>query len=81
VTFRKKTVFWLSVWERKFKTGFYFTEKTRSGIFGLNVGEDVKKNFQEMKTVGKLFPLLLEIENKEQLEDLKTIIVYKKSLK
>ena len=81
VTFRKKTIFWLSVWEKKFNTGFYFTENTRSGIFDLPVSDEVKTNFQEMKTVGKLFPLLLEIDKKEQLEDLKAIIIYKKSLK
>lgn len=29
VTNKKKTVFWLSLWEIFIKTGFYFTEKTK----------------------------------------------------
>jgi hypothetical protein len=27
VQYKNKTVFWLSVWDRYFKMGFYFTEK------------------------------------------------------
>ncbi|ULQ60863.1 DUF3788 domain-containing protein [Brucepastera parasyntrophica] len=28
IQYKKKTVLWLSVWERFFKTSFFFTEKT-----------------------------------------------------
>ena len=31
-TNKKKTVFWLSVWEGYFQAGFFFTEKTRDGV-------------------------------------------------
>jgi len=81
VTYKKKTVFWLSIWEQYIKTGFYFTENTRSGIFSLQINEKIMQDFEETKTVGKLFPLILNIDTKSQLEDLKEIIKYKKSLK
>lgn len=81
VTYKKKTVFWLSIWEKCIKTGFYFTEKTRLGIFSLQINEKIIRNFEEEKTVGKLFPLVLVLDKKWQLEDLKEIIKYKKSLK
>ncbi len=81
VTYKKKTIFWLSIWEKCIKTGFYFTEKTRLGIFSLQINEKIIQNFEEEKTVGKLFPLVLVIDKKWQLEDLIEIIKYKKSLK
>ena len=81
VNYKKKTVFWLSIWEKYIKTGFYFTEKTRSGILSLQISEKIIKDFEETKTVGKLFPLVLNIDKERQLEDLKEIIKYKKGLK
>ena len=81
VTYKKKTIFWLSIWEKHIKTGFYFTEKTRSGILSLQISEKIIKDFEETKTVGKLFPLVLNIDKERQLEDLKEIVIYTKSLK
>jgi len=80
VSYKKKTVFWLSIWENHIKTGFYFTEKTRLGISGLKINDKIIQNFEEAKTVGKLFPLVLNIDKERQLEDLKEIIKYKKSV-
>jgi len=81
VTYKNKTIFWLSIWEKCIKTGFYFTEKTRLGIFSLQINKKIVQDFEKTKTVGKLFPLVVEIDKKSQLEDLKEIIKYKKSLK
>lgn len=81
VIYKKKTVFWLSIWEKHIKTSFYFTEKTRSGIFELPINERIKQDFEEAKIIGKLIPLILCIEKEGQLEDLKEVIKYKKGLK
>jgi len=81
VTYKNKTIFWLSIWEKCIKTGFYFTDKTRLGIFSLQINKKIVQDFEKTKTVGKLFPLVVEIDKKSQLEDLKEIIKYKKSLK
>lgn len=81
VQFKKKTVFWLSVWDKYFKMAFYFTEKNSKGIFELSIDESIKKSFSEHKLTGKLLPLVLAITKKAQLKDALKIIEYKKSLK
>lgn len=81
VSHKKKTVFWLSVWDTGIKTSFYFTEKTRSGVLELAINEELKQHFENAKLIGKLIPLTLVVENKTQLDDLKTLIIYKKALK
>jgi hypothetical protein len=79
--YKKKTIFWLSSWEGFIKTSFYFTEKTRCGIFDLPISGKIKENFDSVETIGKLIPLILDIENEEQLKDFSEIVKYKKSLK
>lgn len=39
---KKKTVFWLSIWDGYFKTSFFYTEKNCGGIAGLNIDENIK---------------------------------------
>jgi hypothetical protein len=81
VSYKKKTVFWLSVWDHFFKTGFYFTEKTGPGISTLDIDEKIKENFSHSKNVGKLIPLAISVTQKAQIKDIITIIGYKKELK
>ncbi len=81
VGYKKKTIFWLSVWAGFFKTAFYFTEKNCSGVLELEIQEKIKEDFSLKKTIGKLIPLVMNIDRTEQLEDLIKIIEYKKSLK
>lgn len=81
VCFKKKTVFWLSVWEGYFKTSFYFTEKHLQGIAELDIAESIKDDFSRSKPVGKLLPLVTDMKSKTQINDLLTIINFKKSLK
>ena len=77
----KKTIFWLSVWDNCFKTGFYFTEKTRIGIMMLDIDERIKADFSQSKPIGKLIPLTIIVEGKEPLLDLIAIAKYKVNLK
>ncbi|MBE0666278.1 MAG: DUF3788 family protein [Bacteroidales bacterium] len=79
--FKKKTVLWLSVWDRYFKTAFYFTERNSGGIEELEIDPDIKQTFKSAKPTGKLIPLVLNISSIKQLSDLIKIIEYKKSLK
>jgi len=81
VIFKKKTIFWLSVWDGFFKTTFYFTEKNCASIFEMEIDENIKKEFSERKAIGKLLPLTINMKQKEQLPDLLKIIEYKKGLK
>ncbi|MBP7461068.1 MAG: DUF3788 family protein [Candidatus Delongbacteria bacterium] len=81
VTHKKKTVFWLSVWDACFKLSFYFTEKTRAGVMALPIDEAYKQQVNQAVPIGKLIPLVIEIRGPESVEDALTIIRYKKNLK
>lgn len=81
VQFKKKTIFWLSIWDKYFKMGFYFTEKNCKGIFELDIDDSIKKEFKANKSIGKLLPLGLSINKKSQLKDALKIVEYKKNLK
>lgn len=81
VCHKKKTMFWLSVWDKYFKTTFYFTERTRSGISNLGLGKETVKGFAGSKPSGKLYPHTITVRNKEQIKDVLKIAAYKMSLK
>ncbi|MDR2953660.1 MAG: DUF3788 domain-containing protein [Prevotella sp.] len=78
---KKKTIFWLSIWDRYIKTSFFFTEKTRPGVFDLDINNKIKSNFEQAEFTGKLIALILDFDKKEQLKDLQEIVKYKKALK
>ena len=81
VTFKKKTVCWLSVWDRFFMISFYFTEKNFHGIAGLDIDKSIKDGFFSNKAIGKLLPLGISINTTDQINDVLKIVEYKKSLK
>jgi hypothetical protein len=81
VSYKKKTVFWLSVWDGYFKIGFYFTEKNSSGVLKMDIEEKIKEEFIQRESIGKLMPLAISVSNKEQIADVIKVIEYKKSLK
>jgi hypothetical protein len=81
VSNKKKTIFWLSVWDGYFQIGFFFTEKYWEGIAALEIDETIKEDFCRMKPVGKLIPMIFKISRKEQLDDLLKVITFKKNLK
>ncbi len=78
---KKKTIFWLSVWEGFFKTSFYFTEKNLEAIAALPISEQIKEDFSTAKMIGKLIPMIIDIKSDNELADLLTVVNYKKSLK
>lgn len=81
VQYKKKTIFWLSAWDKYFRMAFYFTEKTGKGINELDIDANIKKTFTANKPAGRLFPLVINVTGKGQLKDALKVIEYKKSLK
>jgi Protein of unknown function (DUF3788) len=77
ITFRKKTVVWLSVWSDCFKLGLYFTEKSGKGIPELKIDDSIKEFYLNHKPIGKLKPIVVEVRSKSQLVDIITLIKYK----
>jgi len=78
---KKKTVLWLSVWEGFFKVSFFFTEKHLEAIAALDISETVKNKFASEEPTGRLLPMVIEVNNENQLKDLLTVVRFKKSLK
>lgn len=78
---KKKTILWLSVWEGMFKVSFFFTEKHIEGVSALDIPESIKDEFARTKPTGRLIPMILEVRDKEQLNDILTVVRFKKSLK
>ena len=62
---KKKNICWLSVWNTGFKLTFYFTEKTIKGIYELEIDDVIKNKVDNIKPIGKLFPIIILIENKK----------------
>ena len=81
VSAKKKTVFWLSAWNGFFKIGFYFSEKTGTGVEDLAINPSIKKDFRTAKPIGKLFPLIISVQHTHQVEDLIKLMNYKQGLK
>ena len=81
VCHKKKTVFWLSVWEGCFKTTFFFLDGHLEGIAALDISEQIKEDFLRTKNVGKLLPMIFAIDRQEQLADLLKVIEFKKKAK
>lgn len=81
ITHKKKTILWLSVWEGFFKTSFYFTEKHFEAIAELDISEEIKKDFSMKKPIGKLIPMIIDVSENNQLEDLLKMVRFKKRLK
>jgi len=81
VQFKKKTIFWLSVWENRFRVGFYFTEKTMLGLAELDIEPALVQQLIGPSPIGKLVPFVFNIQAKYLLDDLLIVADYKKNLK
>ncbi len=80
-THKKKTICWLSVYEGRFCTNFYFTEKTRGGVLDLSIDENIRQAFAQADMSGKMVRLAFQVAAKRQIKDVLEVIKYKKTLK
>ena len=78
VVHKKKTIFWLSVWNGFFKASFFFLGRHLEGIADLDINDN---NYTLEKEWGKMFPLIFCINKKEQLPDLLKLVTFKKASK
>lgn len=56
-------------------------ERHLTAIADLNISDCIKEDFYEMKPVGKLLPMSIAVGDKEKLEDVLTVLRFKRSLK
>jgi hypothetical protein len=81
MVFKKKTVFWLSVWDGYFKAAFYLVGRHLPGIYDLDIDNHIKEELKKARSFGTLFPVVMIISRSEQINDLLALIRYKKGLK
>ncbi len=80
-TYKKKTIFWLSVYDDGLRVNFYFTEKNRDGVLDLNLDGEIKTAFASAEMSGKMVQLPLLITKKAQLKDVLELVRHKETLK
>ena len=78
VCHKKKTVFWLSVWEGFFQTSFFFLERHLEGIAALAIKEN---SYTLEKEFGRMIPLVFKIKKQEQIDGLLKMVAFKKKAK
>lgn len=78
---KAKTVFWLSIIKNSFRTTFYFTDKASHAISESNISEELKTQFRDGKSYGKIKGITIVFKNKKDLEYAKSLIAVKLSLK
>ena len=62
------------------KLTFYFTERTITGVNGLEISEETKKTTQENRNVKKLIPIIVTLKNKKAMNDGIKLLEYKMTL-
>lgn len=68
VTRKTKTVFWVSVFEKAFKTTFYFTDKAAEEIGESKISAELKKQFREGKRYNKIRGITITYSKEEDIE-------------
>jgi hypothetical protein len=81
ILYKKKNLCWLSIWETGVKLTFYFTEKTITGVFALDIGSEIKELAVEAKKIGKLMAVHFPLKNKKTISDALKLLDYKMALK
>ena len=77
VTKKSKTIFWLSIISNSFRITFYFGDKAESAIMESPISEKLKKQFKEGKRFGKIRGLTLLMNDKQNIEFVKELILIK----
>lgn len=77
VTRKSKTIFWLSLFENRFRITFYFGDKAETAIKESGISSALKKHFIDAKKYGKIRGLTLVMDKKQNVEYAKELISIK----
>ena len=78
---KSKTIFWLSVFQDSFKITFYFGDKAEPVILASSISDSLKESFQNGKRFGKIRAITVQVGNEDDVEDIKSLIEIKLSIK
>ena len=74
VQHKKKTVFWLSIVAGSFRTTFYIHEKTKKTIEASKLSKELKDQYRNGKSYGKLRSITILYKNRKDVEFAKELI-------
>jgi hypothetical protein len=77
VTKKKKTIFWLGVYDGYFKITFYFTDKAEQDIENSHIVSELKKQFKNGKRYGKIRGLSIKFRDEKDIGYAKELIALK----
>ncbi len=77
VILKKKTIFWLSLWEGSIKVTFYYSDKNKELFLGSNIDSIYKEMLNSAKAIGKITPLTLSFCEMPKIDDFKKLIEFK----
>lgn len=80
---KEVTAFWLSIWDSFFKVTIYIPEKSRAQALSLPLSSEIKSMIEDAKQMGKLkfFPVIFDLKSDELLDQVYTLINFRKKLK
>ena len=81
LTKKKKTISWISVYQNKFRTTFYFPDKAEDLISKSNLAKEYIDQFIHGKHYGKIRGITIDIFKPSDLEATKALIEIKEKLK
>lgn len=76
-----KTIFWLSIWEGFFKISFFFPYNMKEELLKLPISKDIKdliKNINPMGKTMRFMPIIFNVNNDKQLDDILILANFKK---
>jgi len=82
-TEKELTAFWLSIWDGFFRVSLFIPEKKRADALSLPLNDEIKKMIESAEQIGKLkfFPLIFNLRTDELLNEIFTLIDFKKTIK
>ena len=76
-----RTVCWISLWEGYFLINFTIAHRLRDVLDRLKIDEDIRERAMQQKPIGKLLPILVELFDRQQLADLRSLVDFKLSIR
>ena len=80
-TDKVKPLFWLSIWEGFFKISFNFKFETKEELLNLPISEEAKDIIRNAEVSGKTMkyiPVILNVDDENQLNDIYVLMQFRK---
>ena len=81
VTEKTKTVCWISVWDKYFKAGFYFSAKAKELLTHSTLDTTIKKAWLKYGDEVKFRAISVPVKKKSDVATIKTLIELKRQMK